>query len=284
MQQPSITDRSFQYGDGVFTTIRVHAGQLLFWSYHWQRLAASLLRLKMPALDGVWLKQYAEQHITAPEQVLKIVVSRGQGGRGYSPAGFAQPLCYVSTSPMPDYRLLQHDGIHLGVAQLQLGIQPFLAGMKHTSRLETVMLKAEVESRPEDDLLCFDHSGLATELSAANLFFYLDGQWHTPKLHQAGVAGVTRQWLLDELQMIPGYYTKADIHQAEAMLATNALMGVVPVRQFENRCLSLDPVRPLQHVFNQVIHQKHSVLMDGFTESNYFSRDLAPSVSLQPPR
>ncbi len=273
MQQPSISDRSFQYGDGLFTTIRVHCGQLLFWSYHWQRLAASMQRLGMADVDELWLKQYAQQQITAPEQVLKIVVSRGQGGRGYSPAGFSQANCYVSTSPLPDYRQQQQHGIHLGIAQLQLGIQPLLAGMKHTSRLETVLLKAEVDRRQEDDLLCCDHSGLVTELSAANVFFYLEGGWHTPKLHQAGVAGVTRQWLLEKLQIRPGCYTVADVRQAQAMFATNALMGVVPVRQFESRTLDLQPVRALQQDFYNVMNQKQISTVSAKAESDYFSLD-----------
>ena len=273
MLQPSISDRSFQYGDGLFTTIRVHCGQLLLWPYHWQRLAASLHRLGMASVDEQWLKQYAQQQITAPEQVLKIVVSRGQGGRGYSPAGFSQANCYVSTSPLPDYRPQQQQGIHLGIAQLQLGIQPLLAGMKHTSRLETVLLKAEVERRQEDDLLCCDHSGLVTELSAANVFFYLDGGWHTPKLHQAGVAGVTRQWLLDQLQIIPGCYTLTDVRQSQSMLATNALMGVVPVRQFESRTLDLQPVRALQQDFYNIMKQEQILSVAAMSESDYFSRD-----------
>ncbi len=88
MQQPGISDRSFQYGDGVFTTIRVARGQLRLWPYHWLRLNASLQRLGMAAVDEIWLKHQAERQISAPEQVLKIVISRGQGGRGYSPARF----------------------------------------------------------------------------------------------------------------------------------------------------------------------------------------------------
>lgn len=269
MQQPGISDRSFQYGDGIFTTIRVHRGQLLLWPYHWQRLCASLLRLGMAAVDEAWLKQQAEQQISAPEQVVKIIISRGQGGRGYSPAGFEQALCYCSASPLPDYQALQQHGLSLDLARLQLGIQPLLAGIKHTSRLETVLLKAEVDRSAADDLVACDSSGLVTELSAANLFFYQQGRWHTPRLHQAGVAGVTRQWLLDYLQIIPGCYRLAQLQQATAMLACNALMGLVPVQQFAGQPLALAPVRPLQQAYVNFINQQHHNQLS----IDYFSRD-----------
>lgn len=276
MQQPGISDRSFQYGDGVFTTIRVARGQLLLWPYHWLRLNASLQRLGMAAVDEVWLKHQAEQQISAPEQVLKIVISRGQGGRGYSPAGFTQSQCYCSVSPLPDYQSLQQQGLHLDVATLQLGIQPLLAGIKHTSRLETVLLKAEVERSQADDLVACDSTGLVTELSAANLFFYQDGRWHTPRLHQAGVAGVTRQWLLDYLQITPGCYSLAQLQQAEAMLACNALMGLVPVRQLAGLRLDVAPVRPLQQAYVDFINQQHNKALS----ADYFRRDLLPAARL----
>lgn len=276
MQQPGISDRSFQYGDGVFTTIRVSRGQLLLWPYHWLRLSASLQRLGMAAVDEMWLKQQAEHQISAPEQVLKIIISRGQGGRGYSPAGFAQVQCYCSASPLPDYQSLQQQGLRLDVATLQLGIQPLLAGIKHTSRLETVLLKAEVERSEADELVACDSTGLVTELSAANLFFYQDGRWHTPRLHQAGVAGVTRQWLLDYLQITPGCYSLAQLQQAEAMLACNALMGLVPVRQFAGLRLDVAPVRPLQQAYVDFINQQHNNALS----ADYFSRDLLPAARL----
>ncbi len=272
MQQPGISDRSFQYGDGIFTTIRVARGQLVCWPYHWQRLSASLQRLGMAALDEMWLKHQAEQQISAPEQVLKIVISRGQGGRGYSPAGFTQVQCYCGVSALPDYQSLQQHGLHLDVATLRLGIQPLLAGIKHTSRLETVLLKAEVERSPADDLVACDSTGLVTELSAANLFFYQQGRWHTPRLHQAGVAGVTRQWLLDYLQIVPGCYSLSQLQQAEAMLACNALMGLAPVRQFTSLRLDLAPVRPLQQAYADFINQQHNNALP----ADYFSRDFLP--------
>lgn len=248
MLQPTVSDRSFQYGDGIFTTMLVDDSQLVLWDLHWQRLAQSLQRLQMPQLHEQVVKLQANRAITAPSQVVKLLVSRGQGGRGYSPAGFAEPLVYVTPSPLPDYQQQRQQGIRLGVANLQLSTQPLLAGMKHTSRLETVLLKAEAEQSAFDDLIVCDQQGRVTELCAANLFFKIKGQWCTPKLDQAGVEGVMRQWLLQHLNVKQGYFPLAALDDASAMFASNALMGVVPVQQFLNRPLNLDEIRPIQHL------------------------------------
>lgn len=248
MLQPTVSDRSFQYGDGIFTTILVEDSRLMLWDWHWQRLSQSLARLQMPALDETWVRQQAEQAISASSQVVKVLISRGQGGRGYSPSGFSTPLVYVTTSPLPDYQSQRQHGIRLGVACLKLSTQPLLAGIKHTSRLETVLLKAEAEQSGFDDLLVCDQQGYITELCAANLFFKINDQWCTPSLDQAGVAGVMRQWLLEQLNVQQGHYLVSALEQATAMFATNALMGVVPVKQFLQRSLNLDEVRPIQQL------------------------------------
>lgn len=43
-------DHGFRYGDGLFETIRAHAGQPAFWDANWQRLqrGAEFLRLRLP--------------------------------------------------------------------------------------------------------------------------------------------------------------------------------------------------------------------------------------------
>lgn len=246
--QPTVSDRSFQYGDGVFTTILVADSCLVLWDLHWRRLVLSLQRLGMPPLVEQEVKQLAEQAITSSDQVIKVLISRGQGGRGYSPAGFDLPLVYISSSAVPDYQPVRQSGLQLGVAAMQLSTQPRLAGIKHNSRLETVLLKAEADASEFDDLLVCDHQGRVTELCAANLFFLINNQWCTPQLDQAGVAGVMRQWVLQHINVIEGYYSLQDLEQATAMFATNALMGVVPVRQFLARQLNLDAVRPIQQL------------------------------------
>ena len=248
MFQPTVSDRSFQYGDGIFTTILVDDSRLMLWDFHWQRLAHSLQRLQMPALDEHSVKMQAEQAITAKAQVIKVLVSRGQGGRGYSPAGFSQPLVYVTSSALPDYQQQRQHGIRLGVAELKLSMQPLLAGIKHTSRLETVLLKAEAEHSGFDDLLVCDQQGFITELCAANVFFKIKGRWCTPRLDQAGVAGIMRQWLLQQFDVQQGSYPLSALEDATAIFASNALMGVVPVQQFLQQPLNLDEVRPIQQL------------------------------------
>jgi branched-subunit amino acid aminotransferase/4-amino-4-deoxychorismate lyase len=77
-------DRGFQYGDGVFTTLRADSGRPLYLSEHLARLAHSLAELRMPveALHSVdWphiLGELLQRNgLRAGEAAVKICVSRG---------------------------------------------------------------------------------------------------------------------------------------------------------------------------------------------------------------
>src|SRR5688572_20870243 len=93
----SAFDRGFVYGDGVFETIRIHNGQPFRWNAHLERLqtGAQFLRLGLPFSPDE-LRPLAQRLIddnALKEGVVRIVVSRGTGPRGYSPKGSAQPTC-----------------------------------------------------------------------------------------------------------------------------------------------------------------------------------------------
>jgi 4-amino-4-deoxychorismate lyase len=251
--QPSLSDRAFCYGDGIFTTMRVWQGRICLWSWHWQRLVQSAQRLHLQLPSEASIYAALKRAITAPEQVLKLQISRGHGGRGYSPAGVGPVQCFISTALMPDYSLLQQQGVRVDIAELRLARQPRLAGIKHCSRLETVLLKAEVDGALADELLALDSEGFIIEASASNVFFYRDQQWYTPELTWAGVAGVVREALLAPLNAQQVNWSVSDLAGVEAAFLCSSLLGVAPIRQLQGRALALTPVQYIQQQYAESV-------------------------------
>lgn len=240
----SVSDRSFNYGDGIFTTIRVSAGVLQLWPLHLQRLQHGATKLGFGIIDWDRVAQLATSAVSQSEQVIKILISRGEGGRGYGCNGLDQPAIYVTASAMPDYSQYHGKGMKLGLANLQLAVQPALAGLKHNNRLEQVMLKQELQQQndrkqPVDDLLVLDTQGYITEATAANLMFYKNGSWFTPQLHRAGVAGVMRQYIMQRIEVEEVNWTLQQLETIEEMVICNALMGIISVQSFEQHRYSL---------------------------------------------
>jgi len=250
------SDRSFQYGDAIFSTVRIRAGQPQLWSLHWQRLCHSMQRLGFAALSETTVLQQVLASISAPEQVLKVLISRGEGARGYGTLGISVPQLYCWTAPLPDYQQARMHGLRLGLAQMQLAQQPLLAGIKHCSRLETVLLKREAEQSGFDDLLVCDQQDFLIEATAANLLLWRDGRWWTPELQQAGVAGVMRQLLLDTRLATTTLLPVTELVNVESMALCNALSGIVPVFSLTGRPLDLNPAIQLQQQVDVLLQDR----------------------------
>ncbi|TXH98736.1 MAG: aminodeoxychorismate lyase [Rheinheimera sp.] len=253
--QIQFSDRSFQYGDGIFSTIRICHGEPQLWSLHWQRLTDSMQRLGFNApREDVVLSQ-VRAAISAPNLVLKVLISRGQGARGYGTLGINEAEIYCWTAPMPDYSTIRQQGVTLGLASMRLSQQPLLAGIKHCSRLETVLLKREAEQSQYDDLLVCDQQGFLIEASAANVLIWHQQQWWTPDLQQAGVAGVLRQLLLEQKLVSVQPLSASLLSEVPALALCNALMGVVPVAAFAGRQLDTGPAAVLQQQVDELLQE-----------------------------
>ena len=239
----SPNDRCFLYGDGFFSTVRVTAGVPELWPLHLARLQHTAAQLAIDIADWNVISEAVVNAIATAhvdKAVLKIQVSRGSGQRGYSPAGIAPASVYISLGNLPDYSRWQQQGVTLALAELQLAVQPLLAGLKHCNRLEQVLLKQQAISRGVDDLLVCDQQGYVTEAIAANLFLHRAGRWYTPELSRAGVAGVMRSHLLSRNPNIKQVnWLLPELTSVDAMVLSSALMGVVPVQSYNNQPLDL---------------------------------------------
>ncbi len=257
-----LSDRSIHYGDGCFTTLQVRNGQLQLPSAHLQRLKHACKRLAIDFSDWGGLEKALWERASAlaptPRAVLKIIISRGAGGRGYCPQHAGPATLFISTSDYPaHYQRWQQQGITLGLSPVRLGRQPLLAGLKHLNRLEQVLVKQQMPTSV-DDVLVLDSDGLLIEASAANVFWFKHNHWHTPALNQAGVEGVMRNQLISFLNagghnVVVGDYPIGALKGASAMLVCNSLMELVPVAKLAGveggAEFAIEPVHELAGAF-----------------------------------
>lgn len=237
-------DRGLTLGDGFFSTLHVRRGQIRLLPYHLARIQTSLVRLAFPVLDLDAVSTALQAKASAMQEqegVLKIIVTRGQGGRGYSPAGCTQPTVIVSAHPYPaHYHRWQVEGIALGDLDLCLGRVPLLAGLKTLGRLEQVLFKTALDAQGQDEALVCDEQGQMVEAVTANLFWRVGEQVFTPSVAKAGVAGVMRAWTLAQLRCWGCPVQEVEVPpmamvQADEIWLTNALMGLVPVRHWRGQ-------------------------------------------------
>lgn len=232
-------DRGLAYGDGLFETMRAHAGSIPWWDAHWSRLQRGAQRLALPLPDEAQVRGEVAALVAADEAaVLKLIVTRGGGARGYRPAAVAPPTWVLSrrTLPIPP----KPPGLVLRWCATRLAIQPALAGIKHCNRLEQVLARAEwndpaASGRDADDGLMCSSQGDAVCATAANLFVLRDNRWRTPAVDRCGVAGVCRATLLPLLGAREVRLSIADVEAADAVFLCNSVRGILVVARLGAR-------------------------------------------------
>ncbi|SFZ76774.1 aminodeoxychorismate lyase [Chitinimonas taiwanensis] len=232
----AVRDRGLAYGDGVFRTLRCEQGRLLAWPRHYAKLQADCAALGIVCPEAALLLADLAQLAPASAAV-KIIITRGVSARGYACDPSASPTRIVQVAPLPDYPdSLRTEGVQLRLCAWPLSIQPGLAGIKHLNRLDQVMARREWQDASIFDGLMCNARGELVEGVMTNLYLLQGNALYTHPLADCGVAGAMRGLVLElaagmGVQICQQAFGADRLAQVDALLLSNSLAGVLPVRQ-----------------------------------------------------
>ena len=243
-------DRSFLFGDGIFTTIKVERLFPLFLDQHIARLRSScrFFRIKFsdPGFSTVINQLLNKNHLNNAR--VKIIVSRGVDfkNRIYkyedqipTVTVFAFPL---STSPSKPVRLC--------ISPEPRGNESIYKH-KTTSYLQNLLHKTCAQERGFDDAIIFNWEKQVLETSTANLFFIIEDKVITPPKELPLLNGIMRQNLLSfgsvkTYCFLEDYLTQKDLKKAEGAFITSAITEICPVKRIENIEFSLEKPKAIR--------------------------------------
>jgi len=230
-----LTDRGLHYGDGLFETLAVREGRIRHLDMHLDRLWDGCRRLGMPALDAQQLRRELDAAASGQSRaVMKLMVTRGSGGRGYRPPAEVKVTRVLLRYPWPEYPAeWAESGIEARICNTRLGSNPALAGIKHLNRLEQVLARAEWGEGAAEGLM-LDADAHVIEGTMTNVFASRQGLLVTPALDQAGVAGVTRRHILESaeragIRVGVRRLSLDEFLDSEEIFVCNTIAGVWPV-------------------------------------------------------
>lgn len=255
----SVLDRGLNYGDGLFETMAVIDGTCPFWDAHMRRLQKGCQQLQLPAPDRSLLQ--AEAHTLIQNEthvVLKLILSRGEGGRGYRYPDPVQPRRIFMRHPWPDYPQQNwREGVQVRFCTTTLARQPALAGLKHLNRLEQVMARNEWQDAQISEGLMLDENGNVIEGTMSNIFILQNDILYTPDLSACGVTGIMRDTILkltcnEGIAVNIANITKEQLCEADEIFLTNSLIGLWPVNRVDKQTFAVGEIsRRLQMLINK---------------------------------
>lgn len=230
-------DRGLQYGDGLFETMRVRGGRIRLLDHHLERLADGCRRMsfgKPPSLRRE-LELRARPHADA---VLKLILTRGPGARGYRPSGRERCTRILSLSA-PSPVAASQSPQRVRICTTPLGSNPALAGLKTLNRLESVLARSEWSDDRIWEGLMRDADGHLVCGTMSNLFVRRGSSLTTPRLDRCGIAGVMRRWVIEQgasmrLSVREGRLSVEDLDEAAEVFMTNAVAGIVSVNVIQH--------------------------------------------------
>jgi 4-amino-4-deoxychorismate lyase len=242
IDQIAAADRGLQYGDGLFETIVMVQGEPMLWDRHMARLEIGEQRLGLPPENKTRLRREVLSEVgDKSPAVVKIILTRGAGGRGYRPPVYPQVSRIVSLHEWPRYPAHWFSkGIRLRICSTRLGHNSRLAGIKHLNRLEQVLARQEWDDPKIPEGLMLDEQNLVIEGTQSNLFLVKGKYLITPDLSACGVAGVVRELVLEvaeelKLKSRIAAVTLGELQRADTLFTTNSLLGICPVVALEKR-------------------------------------------------
>jgi branched-chain amino acid aminotransferase len=265
----SVLDRGFLYGDGLFETIRIAGGRPFRWAAHLERMArtAGCLGIRIP-FEPQLLREAAVELARVngvSAGVVRLVVSRGQGPRGYSALAADSPTLVMTTHlpavPAPG----ENECWRLVTSPLRILEADVLTAHKHCNRLLQVLARSEAERRGVDEALLLNSRGEVAEASSGNVFWTDEAGLVTPALETGILPGITRSVVL-ELGRGMGWRVREvrcpleDARSCAGWFETSSGRGLVPVTEIDGEAVRPDRrVALLRAALEQTVAQECGV-------------------------
>lgn len=243
----SPANRAFRYGDGLFESICIRQGKILWETEHYQRLSkgADLLKLN---LHPEWSQEFFNKTITSLFNVnhknnasarIRLTLFRNDGGL-YTP--FTNNASFlVESEPLDNnHFVLNTKGINVAIYSDIPKQYNILSGIKSINAQLYVLASIFKRHYGYGDALIINEEGMISEATASNVFIYKKGKLITPPLSQACVEGIMRAIVIKIVNESGVSFEEAKISpdnlvEADELFLTNAITGIKWVKEFSGK-------------------------------------------------
>ncbi|HEX2024687.1 MAG TPA: aminotransferase class IV [Acidimicrobiales bacterium] len=232
-------DHAVLTGDGVFETLRVYRGVPFAARRHLDRLARSATGLRLPAPDPHLLRTVMDEVVAANGLVdgrLRITVTGGVGSLGSDRAA-VEPTVIVAVGPPTAWPATTD----VAVVPWPRNERGALSGLKTVSYGENVVALAHAHDRGAGEAVFGNLVGNVCEGTGTNVFVGLGGRLVTPPLSAGCLAGVTRELLLELVDVVEEDLPLPALASTDEAFLTSSTREVQPIRAVDGTPLAAAP-------------------------------------------
>lgn len=250
--QPELQDvlhinRAFLYGDGVFETIKVAHGKVLYLEDHYFRLMATMriVRMKIPVtftmefFEAELLKTAAANSCTDAARV-RCTVYRNTGGY-YLPQTNTVSYHIQATALSSASYTLSTEPYEVDLYKDFYVSKQLLSTLKTTNKMLHITGSIYAQENGLQNCLLLNEEKSVVESLQGNLFLRTGNTVITPPLSEGCLNGIMRKQLLRILAKNENYHvleqaiSPFELQKADELFVTNVISGIQSVQLYRKK-------------------------------------------------
>ena len=241
------SNRSFLYGDGIFETLKVVNGKIIFSEEHYFRLMASMriVRMKIP-MD--FTLEFFENQVISLTDVLsisnsarvRITVFRNEGGLYLPDQNTVSYVIEATSLASKKYEIAQ-DNFEVDLFKDSFVSAQLLSTLKTTSKILNVTASIFAKENDLNTCLLLNDKKNVVEAIAGNLFMLSGNKLITPPISEGCLNGIMRKQIIKvmkdfpEIEFSEAIISPFDLQKADELFVTNVIQGIQPITKYRKK-------------------------------------------------
>ena len=216
---------AFNYGIGVFETMRLIDGKIEYFDEHLGRLISSLKTIRIYKITPDEIKEKMDAYLVENSMmngIIKILVND---------AGI-----FISHRENSYKHEDYSNGFKVKISDVQI-LPKSVYTIKSSNYMINYLESTKAKEEGYDEVLFFNTDKILAEGSKSNIFLICENQIITPSIESGCLKGIIRKKILAEksYEIVEKDIDLSDLEKADAVFLTNSIMGVMPVRQIDGK-------------------------------------------------
>jgi branched-chain amino acid aminotransferase len=256
-------NRGLLYGDGVFETLKVVEGKILFFEDHYFRLMAAMRIVRMEIPMNFTLEYLEEQVLTLAKSNkceqsarVRITVYRNDGGF-YLPTNNSISFFIHATALVQSIYRIDEKPYEVDLYKDFYIAKQLLSTLKTTNKMIHITGSIYANENDLDNCILLNDSKNVVEALQGNLFMRMGNTLITPPISEGCLNGIMRKQILNlakketDLEVIEEVISPFDLQKADELFITNVIKGIQPITKYRKKEFSINTAKVLNEILKQ---------------------------------
>lgn len=263
----SVDNRGYKFGDGVFETLKVVSGKILFWEDHYFRLMASMriMRMEIPMhftmefLEDEVLKLLEAGDLLSKNARVRISIDRGDKG-AYLPVNKNTNFSITSSEVNDNsYAFSESSKYEVDLFKDHFIAPGLLSSIKSSAKIPNILASIYALENDLENCILLNTNKCIIEATNGNLFLVKGNVIKTPTIEDGCLNGILRKQLITIIKKSAQFKLEVasispfELQKADEMFITNVIMGIQPISKYRKKSYKADTAKILLEKLNNLI-------------------------------